>query len=100
MIDSLVTLRPVLQLLSFGGYLGVLVLAFLLVYFKKGVGYVLPIILWAMHGTAFYLFVLTNTPLTPSEYTTTWSTILRFHGLIVLTLILVYEVTEQWKREH
>lgn len=91
-MEQLVALRPTIQTISLLGFGGIFILSIVLLYYKKPIGYVIPPLLWAIHGLAFYAFVLLRTPLTPNEYVTTWSSILRVHGEVVLTAVLLVEV--------
>lgn len=93
-MEFIITFTPVMQIFSFVGFALVVVLATILIYLKKPLGHLLPVLLWGVHGLWFYGFLLiTSPPLDPLIFT--WGSLLRFHVLLVILLILLVEIYKE-----
>ena len=94
-INAILELRYYAQQVVFGAYLIVVLLCGLLIWYRKPLGYVLGPLLWALHGLIFYAVVLARGPGYPPNVSfTTWSLILRAHGVILVITVLTSELLD------
>lgn len=86
-------MQVITQGLAFGGFLTGALLCAALLYYRVPIGYVLPVALWILHGLIFYTVVLANGGSVPGTYTS-WSAVLRLHGVMTIVIILAIELLE------